>query len=174
MQRVMIIGASGSGKTTLARSLGEISRLPVVHIDPMYYTAGWVQRTREETHQMVVDAISHDSWIFEGNFSSSFGERSKRSDTFIFLDFPTYLRLWRVVARTIKSYGRARIGSAEGCPERFDWEFLKFVAGYQNNGRNRAVEAMANAPDDVRIYHLKSRKNVRQFLTDMEAEYEQT
>jgi adenylate kinase family enzyme len=32
----MIIAGSGSGKSTTAIKLGEITGLPVVHIDPMY------------------------------------------------------------------------------------------------------------------------------------------
>jgi len=37
MKRVMIIGGSGSGKSTLARQLGEITKLPIIHIDKMYW-----------------------------------------------------------------------------------------------------------------------------------------
>jgi adenylate kinase family enzyme len=36
MHRVAIIGSAGSGKSTLARRLGEITGLPVVHIDTLF------------------------------------------------------------------------------------------------------------------------------------------
>ncbi len=42
MKCIMIIG--GSGKSTLARRLGEITGLPVVRIDPMFYTVGCPER----------------------------------------------------------------------------------------------------------------------------------
>jgi len=56
MKRIMIIGASGAGKSTLARWLGQSLNLPVVHIDSMYFTQGWVERPREETLVMIREA----------------------------------------------------------------------------------------------------------------------
>ena len=37
MKRIMIIGGAGSGKSSLARALGDITGLPVVHIDTLYW-----------------------------------------------------------------------------------------------------------------------------------------
>ena len=174
MKRLMIIGGSGSGKSTTARMLGAITGLPVVHIDPMYYTAGWVSREAEETRQMIFDAIAEERWVFEGNQTSTFPERLARVDVLIFLDLPAYLRLWRAVTRMIKYQGKSRPDMAEGCPERFDWWFLKWVVSYGKVRRLAALDAMHSAPDHVKCYHLKSRREVRQFLADMEAKYEQT
>jgi adenylate kinase family enzyme len=42
MQRVLVLGSSGSGKSTFARKLGEITGLPVVHIDQLFWEPGWV------------------------------------------------------------------------------------------------------------------------------------
>lgn len=174
MKRVMIIGGAGSGKSTLAREIGAITGLPVVHIDPMYYTAGWVARSAEETQQMIRDAIAKESWVFDGNQTSSFPARLARVDMCIFLDLPTHLRLWRAVTRMIKHHGKVRDDSAEGCPERFDFWFMKWVVSYGGKRRAAALDAMQGAPAEVTCYHLKSRKDVRQFLTDVAARYDQT
>lgn len=175
MKRVMIIGGSGSGKSTLARMLGVITGLPVVHIDPMYWKPGWVQRTSGETHALVSDAALRDRWVFDGNHSCSIPDRMARADHFIFLYLPTYLRLWRVLKRTIVHWGRSRTDMAEGCPERFNWEFLTvWVGGYYWRGHARDMMVLGSAPDHVKCYHLKSRRAVRQFLADMVANYEQT
>lgn len=172
MKRVMIIGGSGSGKSTLARMLGVSTGLPVVHIDPMYYTSGWVQRTSEETHALVLEAAAQERWIFDGNHSRSISDRMARADHFIFLDLPTYLRLWRVLARTIKYLGRPRPDMAEGCPERFNWEFIAvWVCGYYRRSHARDVAVLDGAPAHVKCYHLKSRREVRQFLSSVVAEY---
>ena len=48
MERILIIGCSGSGKTTLARKLGEKLKLPVVHLDRLWWTGNWENVTREE------------------------------------------------------------------------------------------------------------------------------
>ena len=167
MKRVMIIGGSGSGKSTTARMLGAVTGLPVIHIDPMYWLPAWEQRPMEETHALVRAAAKGESWIFEGNNSSTFAERMERADTLIFLDMPTYLRVWRVILRTIKDYGKVRVGSGEGCPERFNWEFLtKWVLQYNTMGRPRVLQALENTPEHLDVHHLTSRRAVRQFLAD--------
>ena len=116
MKRVMIYGGSGSGKSTLAKKLGGITGLPVVHIDPMYWKLGWVQRDNAEIHAMILEAVVKTAWVFEGNHHATFPERIARVNHLIYLDLPTYLRLWRVISRVIKDYGRARPDSGEGCP----------------------------------------------------------
>lgn len=175
MKRVMIFGGSGSGKSTLAQKLGEITGLPVVHIDPMYWKPNWVQRDKDETHAMVLEATSKDSWVFDGNHHSTFPERIARADHMVYLDLPTYLRLWCVILRTLKYLGKPRPDMAQGCPERFSSEFLfVWVAGYYRRSHARDVEIIENAPDNVKCYHLKSRKDVTRFLIEMAGKHEQT
>ena len=50
MKRVAIIGSGGAGKSTLARALGAKTGLPVVHLDRLYWQAGWV-------------AVSNEVWL---------------------------------------------------------------------------------------------------------------
>jgi len=165
----MIIGSSGSGKSTLARELGKITKLPVVHIDKMYWEPGWVLRPSEETHALVSAAVEADQWIFDGNNSSSFECRISRADTLIFLDFPAYLCVYRVIARVIKyKMGEIRPDMTDGCPERFDWEFVKFlkwIYDYKKRGGwQNAMDLYASAPPQVSRFHLKNRKSVKEFL----------
>lgn len=44
MQRVMIIGQPASGKSTLARQMGDLTGLPVFHIDHIHWKPEWVAR----------------------------------------------------------------------------------------------------------------------------------
>lgn len=164
MQRVMIIGGAGSGKSTLARKLGDKTGIPVIHIDKMYWLPGWIEREKPEMHQMARDAADGDQWIFEGNNSATIYYRLERADTLIFLDFPTIQRLWRVVWRIVTSYGKVRPDMQEGCPEQFDWEFLKFVVHYGKDGRLRTQKFLTTIPKDIDVFHLKSKAEVHNFL----------
>ncbi len=170
MKRVMIFGASGSGKSTLARDLGAITGLPVIHIDPMYWKAGWVQRDRAETTALVRKAMAQDRWVFEGNHHATFPERIARADTVVFLDFPTPVRLWRVIRRTLRFLGKTRPDMGEGCPERFEAEFIfKWVAGYRWRSYARDLAVLEGLPADTCAFHLRSRADVRWFLAEMRA-----
>ena len=170
MKRVMVFGGCGSGKSTLARQLGEKVKLPVIHIDQIFWKPGWIERPSKEVSQIIRQKIKLDEWIFDGNYSSTFEDRLARADTAIYLDIPTWLRLWSVISRIIKSYGRSRPDMALGCPERFDWEFIKWVIFYERrNGREKALNLLKYAPEKVTAYHLKSRSDVRKFLNDLTA-----
>lgn len=164
MKRVMIIGGAGAGKSTLATQLGDITGLPVVHIDPMYWKPGWIQRDIEDTRKMVRRAAEADEWIFDGNNSSTFHERLSKADTLIFLDLSTVRRLLRVIRRTIVSYGKVRPDMQTDCPERFDWGFLKWVAGYARHGRYKAVALVASAPEHVWVLQFRKPAEVEEFL----------
>ena len=114
MKRVMIIGQPGSGKSTLARFLGERTGLPVVHIDKIHWKPGWNEREKEEKTALCQAVHARDRWIFEGGHSVTWEERRARCDTLIWLDFPLWLRVWRVVWRTLRIGTRAISRSPNG------------------------------------------------------------
>lgn len=169
-KRIMIIGGAGSGKSSLARVLGEVTGLPVVHIDTLYWQPGWTMRSRDEIGRLTKEAANQDRWIFEGNHSETMNYRALRADMLIFLDISTMRRLWRVLKRTVIHYGRSRPDMAEGWVERFDWDFLKWVAGYRQNGRIRALVFLEKAPQHLSKHHLRSPYDVKRFLAQMARE----
>lgn len=160
----MIIGGPGSGKSSLARKLGDITGLPVIHIDRIYWKPNWEMRSRDIIGSMTIDAAKADQWVFEGNHSETMDFRLSRADTLIFLDIGTIRRLWRVIKRSWVHRGRSRPDMAEGCPERLDWGFLKWTEGYRRNGRIKALKFIAQAPKRVDVYHLTSARMVRAFV----------
>lgn len=170
MRRIMIIGGPGSGKSHLARGLGDLTGLPVVHIDTLYWQPGWIMRPRDEIGRLTNAVAKGDSWIFEGNHSETMEFRAARAQMLIFLDMATPRRLWRVVRRTVAHYGRARPDMAEGCGERFDLDFLKWAANYRKNGRIRALDFMKQAPAHLEKHHLRNPGEVAAFLRDFASE----
>src|ERR1700747_677174 len=48
MERVVIVGAGASGKSTLATQLGEITGLPVVRLDQMFWQPGLSAPPRDQ------------------------------------------------------------------------------------------------------------------------------
>ena len=167
MKRVIIIGCGGAGKSTLARKLGDRTGIPVVHLDRLFWKPGWVERTPEEFDPIVQGELEKDAWIMDGNFNRTMPQRIARCDTVIYLDFSRVTCLLGVVKRVLTTYGKVRPDMGEGCPERVDFEFLKWVWNYNKNKRERNYRLLNEATHAERIV-LKNRRSVRRFLKTLE------
>ena len=166
MERIMIIGCGGSGKSTLARQLGEKTGLPVVHLDKLFWRPGWVNLTREEFDVVHNAAIEEKKWILDGNFDRTMEQRIRRCDTVVYLDFSRIACLCGVMKRILTTYGKVRPDMGDGCPERFDLEFLQWVWNFNKNKREKNYRLLEQY-GDKRIYILKNRKQVKEFLESL-------
>ena len=166
MERIMIIGCGGSGKSTLARQLGEKTGLPVVHLDKLFWRPGWVNLTREEFDVVHNAAIEEKKWILDGNFDRTMEQRIRRCDTVVYLDFSRMACLLGVMKRILTTYGKVRPDMGDGCPERFDLAFLQWVWNFNKNKREKNYRLLEQY-GDKRIYILKNRKQVKEFLESL-------
>ena len=166
MERILIIGCGGAGKSTLARQLGEKLNLPVVHLDRLYWKPGWVQESREEFDRKLAQELDKGSWILDGNFNRTMPQRMAKCDTVIYLDFPRLTCLLGVMKRILTTYGKVRPDMGDGCPERFDLEFLQWVWNYNKNNREKIYQLLDEATHAQKII-LKNRYAVKQFLKNL-------
>ena len=167
MERVIIIGCGGAGKSTLARKLGEVLDLPVVHLDKLFWKPGWVETSREEFDALLAQELAKDRWIMDGNFNRTMPERIARCDTVIYLDFSRFACLLGVLKRVLTTYGTVRPDMGEGCPERIDFEFLKWVWNYNKDKRERNYRLL-NEAEHAETVVLKNRRMVRKFLAQLQ------
>ena len=166
MERIIIIGCGGAGKSTLARKLGEVLDLPVVHLDKLFWKPGWVETSHEEFDALLAQELAKDKWIMDGNFNRTMPERMKRCDTIIYLDFSCFACLMGVLKRVITTYGKVRPDMGEGCPERIDLEFLKWVWNFNKNKRESYYKLL-NEAENVETIVLKNRRAVKLFLKSL-------
>ena len=163
-KRIMVLGSAGSGKSTLAIRLGELTGLPVIHLDRLFWNPGWVETPNDEMEQKMIAAASGESWIIDGNYTRAFDYRIERADSIIFIDFSRYFCIYRVLKRRIQNRGKTRYDLAEGCIEKIDWEFLKWIWNYPKRSRKNTLEKIYSSGKAV--YHLKTRKAVKLFLEE--------
>ena len=166
MERIVIIGCGGAGKSTLARQLGEKLNLPVVHLDKLWWKPGWIESTREEFDRKLAVELTKPQWIMDGNFNRTIAQRIARCDTVIYLDFSRFACLRGVLKRIITTHGRVRPDMGEGCPERFDWEFLRWVWNFNKNNREKNDRLLQEAAHAQTIV-LKNRRAVKRFLRSL-------
>jgi adenylate kinase family enzyme len=163
MKRIIIIGCGGAGKSTLARQLGEKLDLPVVHLDKLFWRPGWVQVSQEEFDRLHREELAKEKWIMDGNFNRTIPERVERCDTIIYLDFSRFACLRGVLKRVLTTYGTVRPDMGDGCPERMDLEFLKWVWNYNKDKRERNYRLL-NEAKHAQVIVLKNRRAVKGFL----------
>lgn len=168
MKKIMIIGCGGAGKSTLARELGERLSLEVIHLDQLYWTPNWVPQEKEDWEQMVTDLSNKPSWILDGNYGGTMDIRLAKADTIVFLDRSKWLCMYRVLKRLFASYGQTRVDMAEGCRERFSFEFLHYIFFYNQTRRAGILKKLNQASSSQTVFHLQNKKDIQLFLTQME------
>jgi adenylate kinase family enzyme len=144
MNRILVIGSPGAGKSTLSHALAERTGLPLFHMDKLHWLSGWIERDRDEARGMVEQVLAQDRWIIDGNYGSTLPLRIKRTDTVVWLDYPTWLCLARVFKRWWQYRGRARPDMTEGCPENLNAEFLLYVLSFRAAWHARNAAALAD------------------------------
>jgi adenylate kinase family enzyme len=164
MKRILIIGCGGAGKSTLARQLGLILGIDVIHLDSLYWRAGWIESPKSDWQSTVSELLKRDEWIMDGNYGGTLNIRSAQADTVVLLDLPRIRRLFRVLKRRIQYRGRSRPDMAPDCPEKIDWEFLKWVWNYSTTSRPSVMEKIRTHADGKATYLLRSSREVNDFI----------
>ncbi len=172
MNRIAVIGPSGAGKSTLARQLGQILGIEVTHLDAIFWHTGWVQTPRSEWQEIQRHMVESPRWIIDGNYGSTLDIRMARADTVVFLDFSRRYTVPRVIRRRIQYSGKTRPDLAPGCPEKLDWEFIRWVWGFPKRQRPSIIRYYETRSVDQVWFWLRSPTDVKKFIRTFAAPQE--
>jgi adenylate kinase family enzyme len=164
MKKILVIGSSGAGKSTFARRLGAATGIEVIHLDQIHWKPNWTEPAKEEWRATVENALRGDSWIMDGNFGGTMEMRVAASDTVIFLDLPPLVCIYRILKRVIFYYGKNRPDMAEGCNEKFDWKFIKWVWNYPAQTKPKVEALLKQFQNEKTIIRLTSSSEVENFF----------
>ena len=67
MRRVVIFGPGASGKSTLAIHLGEITGLPVIELDKVFWRPGLAATPRDQWIKLQERLVEENGWIIDGD-----------------------------------------------------------------------------------------------------------
>lgn len=152
--KIAVIGYSGSGKSTLAAALGQKYGIPVLHLDRVQYLPGWAIRDREDGRAEVAAFMEQPEWVIDGNYTKyHYESRLAQADRIYMLLFSRFACLRRVIKRYRQYRGKVRESIADGCEEKLDREFIRWVlwGGRRSGARARYRSVRELYPDKVTV-----------------------
>lgn len=164
--KVAVIGYSGSGKSTLARELAKVYHADVLHFDTVQFLPGWKIRDEAGKIRITKEFLdTHTSWVIDGNYSKLFYERRmSEADMIIVLLFNRFSCLLRAYYRYLKYVNLTRPDMAEGCTEKFDFEFVKWILweGRSKQARARYKNVISQYGEKVIV--IKNQKQLDRYI----------
>lgn len=163
LKKIIIIGSGGAGKSTLAIRLGKMLNLSVHHLDKYFWQPGWVETERSVFKETQLSILKQPEWIIDGNFDGTLPLRLEYCDTVIMLDYNRIVCFSGFIKRYIKYKGKSRPTMTQGCDEKFDWSYLKWLWNYKKIKVDiiKKIEAVKESRD---VYVFKNRRETEQFV----------
>ena len=160
--RISIIGGSGSGKSTLATILSKELDIPAIHLDAINYNANWVEIDKTEREKIILERANEEKWIIDGNYNKTLKERLDKADLVIWLNYSSFAHLKGILKRLIK-YSNKEKPELQGCKERFNLTFIKYVISYNKKKRPEVQKILSEYPDN-KILIFKKQKVLNNWL----------
>jgi adenylate kinase family enzyme len=169
MQRILVMGSSGSGKSTFARRLCDATGIPFVSLDALFWKPGWQPAEAAAFEARVIEAANSPYWVMDGNYTNRpSGElRRQLADTVIWFDLPRHTCMTGILTRIARSYGQVRPEMAEGCPEKIDFEFFRYVWTYRNRQRPKLLQFFEGLRPDQTFVCFTERAQADRYLRDV-------
>jgi adenylate kinase family enzyme len=166
MKRILIIGCGGAGKSTFAKELSAEIGIKIIHLDCHFWLPGWEMRARDEWDKMIDEFLDKDEWIMDGNYLRTMDKRIDRADTIIFFDFPRWRCLYNAFARMLKGkfLKTKRSDITEGCDERFDFDFYKWIWNFNMNHRKEIYSKLEKVRTTKSVQVVRNYKDKKIFL----------
>ena len=164
--RVAIVGSPGSGKTTLSVRLESILQVAAVHLDRELWLPGWQLRPEEERKKIHNGLIAADRWLIDGMWGSLVADRYCRATVVVHLDYPWTLCLARAHRRCRNSRGQQRFDMADGCPDKMDGEFVRYIMRFDRLV-GRKLRALEAEHPEVTLFRLRSPRQTELFVKQL-------
>lgn len=166
-KKVMIFGRPGSGKSTFASSLASILSLPLHHLDKHFYTEKWAKRNYDEFVNIQKNIVNSNTWIVDGNCTSSLEMRWSKADLVLYFNFPRVICYFRVLKRFFKP-NKILDDRAPECYETIRFSLLKYMWGFEKRVSTQATLFKEIYPDII-FREIKSKNDLSKLNQELTA-----
>ena len=153
MRKVVILGRGGAGKSALARKLGDVTGIPVVELDMLFWQPGPVPMDPSRWAGCLQELVQGDRWILDGDlgpYDTALEVRLRAADTIVVLDFSFLRCAWRTLRR-----GREQ-------PEYWRW-----VWAYRRRSLPDVMRAISAEAPRAKLYVLRNPGMVQRFADEV-------
>lgn len=130
--------------------------------------ANWEPTPNEEWDKRVEYFTMQEHWIIDGNYSRTLDKRLERADLIIFLDMSKWLCLYRILKRRMMYHKKTRPDMNEECPEKIDFEFIKWVWNYKKRSRMKTLNKLEKVKNQKEVIIVKNRKQAAELIVKLE------
>ena len=167
--RVAVVGPTGSGKTTLAKSLAQKLGTAHVDLDSLFWESNWKPGKHEVVRRRIVEALSSDRWVSDGNYGKFADVQLSRTTTLVWLDYSLSVCLLRLLRRTIiRSITRSELWA--GNRESFTRQFLSkrsiflFLLRQHGQLRRHYLQMIQVEAGHLKVIRLSSPSKARSLM----------
>jgi adenylate kinase family enzyme len=174
--RIAVCGHTGSGKTTFAQHLGQALGIAVVDLDAIRHANGWDSTPYDEFRETLAGLLDGYSagWITAGNYRPIADVYLSRADTLVWLNLPWRVAFWRLLKRTVvRSWTGKPVYEGSPARESLKKSFLSkdsilwWSISHHRAHIRSARRALAELPSHIKVYELRSPREVEAFLRDV-------
>ena len=99
---MVILGRGGAGKSALSRQLSDITGIPAVELDALFWQPGPAPMDPSSWAACQRELVQRSRWILDGDlgpYDSALTVRLRAADTIVVLDFSFLRCAWRTLRR---------------------------------------------------------------------------
>jgi hypothetical protein len=102
VRKVVILGRGGAGKSALSRQLSDVTGIPAVELDALFWQPGLAPMDPSRWAACQHELVQRSCWILDGDlgpYDTALAARLRAADTVVVLDFAFLRCAWRTLRR---------------------------------------------------------------------------